>query len=173
MELLFLQAEQAQFPQPLKEHVLHISEHLGDLLLLLQFILKLLPFSCIRVPKTGCCILDVILKYKKLFLNIWKKIYTVNMELWNCLIREIIESSSWKFKTRVHMALRILRQVNWLWAVLDSDGLQRSLPASVIPQWVLSGDNHFPPSTGSGVCWLALLPGLTSDCVWAFCLLRF
>lgn len=42
LELSFLQAEQAQFPQPLKEHVLHISEHPGDLLLLLQFITFLL-----------------------------------------------------------------------------------------------------------------------------------
>lgn len=50
MELSFLQAEQAQFPQPLKEHVLHISEYLGDLLLLLQFILKFITFFLYQSP---------------------------------------------------------------------------------------------------------------------------
>lgn len=50
MEFSFLQAETAQFPQPLKEHVLHITEHLGDLLLLLQFILKFIAFFLCQGP---------------------------------------------------------------------------------------------------------------------------
>lgn len=65
----FPEAEQSLFPQPLTACALY-CEHVGHLLPLLQFIHGVF---CIGAARTGCDSLDVVLKYKKIFLNIRKK----------------------------------------------------------------------------------------------------